>query len=268
MFQKLEEELKLRGYSSKTIRAYTYHNRKFLDYIKKSSREIGTGDIRKYLGYLVGKGIKPRTLNLTYSALKFYYSQLMNRQLFRRINKSKVEKNLPRILSKKEINGMIDSTTNLKHKLLIELLYSSGTRITETVKLKVEDIDFDQELIFIKEGKGKKDRYIITSQRFLDDLKHYLKIRKSSSSYIFDKSNKHITVRTAERIIKNSAVKAGIDKRVYPHLLRASFATYLIEDKVGIEQIKKLMGHARINTTLGYLRNRTDDIKEIKSPLD
>tara|TARA_Y100000310_G_scaffold340944_1_gene438451 strand:- start:2105 stop:2911 length:807 start_codon:yes stop_codon:yes gene_type:complete len=268
MFEKLKEELKLRGYSGGTVKSYVYHNRKFLEFIKKSSRDVSTGDIRSYLGYLVGCGVKPRTLNLVYSALKFYYSEFLNKQLFGRINKSKVEKALPRILSKGEIHGMINATVNLKHKLLIELLYSSGTRITETVKLKVDDVDFDQELIFIKNGKGKKDRYIITSQRFLNDLKKYLSLRKIESEYIFDKSKGHIAVRSAEAIIKNAAIRVGIEKRVYPHLFRATFATHLIEDKVGVEKVKKLMGHARLSTTLGYLANRTDDIKEIKSPLD
>ena len=269
MFQKLEDELKIRGYSGETVKNYIYHNKRFLEYIQKSPRDVSKEDIKEYLNYLVDKGAKPRTFNLVYSALKFYYSSFMNKQLFRRINRCKVEKNLPRILSRGEINGMIEVTSNLKHKLLIELLYSSGTRITETVTLKVKDVDFEQGMIFIKKGKGKKDRYIITSERFLNDLQQYLKIRKHQSQYIFDNSDEsHISIRTAEAVIKNAAKKAGIEKRVYPHLLRASFATHLIEDNIGVEKIQKLMGHARINTTNGYIKIRTDDIKDIVSPLD
>ena len=168
MFEKLVEELKLRGYSGKTVKAYLYHNTRFLEYTKKSARDVGAGDVRAYLGYLVGQGVKPRTLNLVHSALKFYYSEFMNKKLFGRIKKSKVEKDLPRILSKYDIVSMIDSTNNLKHKLLIQFLYSSGTRIAETVCLKVEDVDVENKLVFIKSGKGNKDRYIITSNKFLD----------------------------------------------------------------------------------------------------
>ncbi|GAF89401.1 unnamed protein product, partial [marine sediment metagenome] len=136
------------------------------------------------------------------------------------------------------------------------------------VEVKVEDIDFSNKIIFVKEAKGKKDRFTITSKRFIEDLKKYLAERKQAK-YLFDDGyGGHITIRTAEEIVRNAARKAGIKRRVYPHLLRACFATHLLEDGVSIDKVQKLLGHARIQTTMGYNRSRTDDLKNIKSPLD
>jgi site-specific recombinase XerD len=269
MFGNLVNELKLRGYSEKSIKNYLYFNEKFIEFIQKSPRDINSDDIKKYLTYLVNKKARPRTTNLAHSALKFYYSDFMNKQLFKRVKRTKIEKDLPRILSKDEIYSMIHNTTNPKHKLLITFLYSSGTRIEETVKIKLNDIDVKQKIIFIKSGKGKKDRYIITSERFLREMNFYLRKRDNDSTYLFDSiRGSHISVRTAEEIIKNAAKKAGINKRVYPHLLRASFTTHLLENEVPVHKIQKILGHSRTSTTLGYNRQKTNDIKEVISPMD
>jgi integrase/recombinase XerD len=268
-FKNFVLELKVRGFSEKTIDIYLYYNGRFLDFIKKEPRSVTSMDIKSYLNYLVLEGLEPRTVNMALNSLKAYYEGFMGKKLFKSIKRSKIPKNLPNVLSKDEIRKMIDKTKSLKHKLLIELLYSSGMRIGECVKIKVEDINTAEKLIFIKEGKGKKDRYTITSGKFIDDLKKYLSQRKKQSIYIFDNGyGSHASIRTAEEIVKLAAKRAGIKKTVYPHLLRASFATHLIEDEVGIEKIQKLLGHSRINTTLGYLRTKTDDLKNIKSPLD
>jgi site-specific recombinase XerD len=268
MFENMEKELKLRGYSDKTIKNYKFYNKKFIEYIKKSPRDTNKDDIKEYLNYLIDNKAKPRTINMAYSALKFYYSVFMNKQLFKRIKRCKIEKDIPFVLSRDEIIAMINCTKNIKHKLLIELLYSSGTRIEETVKIKVQYIDFEQKLIFIKAGKGKKDRYIITSERFINDLNYYLRRREFKSQYVFDTINSHMTVRAAQAVTKKAAKRAGIVKRVYPHLLRASFATHLLEDKTPLNKIQKLMGHTRINTTMDYIKTKTDDIKSVTSPLD
>ncbi len=260
-------ELKVRNYSKQTINAYLYHINKFHDFIKKEQRSVSSFDIKSYLNYLVINGAGPRSLNAVINSLKCYYESYMGKRLFKRIKRSKVPNDLTPVLSKEEIVGMINKTKSLKHKLLIELLYSSGMRVGECVKVKIEDIN--DNIIFIKKGKGNKDRFVITSQHFLRDLKRYLAERPNYSIYLFDNYyGRHIAIRTAEAIVRQAAKKAGIKKRVYPHLLRACFATHLLEDKVPIESIQKLLGHSDIKTTQGYTRLRTDNLKEIKSPLD
>lgn len=268
-FNKFVIELRLRGYSPETIKAYTYHNKRFLKFIQKEPTKIKSRDIKAYLNYLIDKKCEPRTINSAHNSLKAYYQHFMNRRLFNHIKRCKEPKDLPHILTRGEILKIIGNIKNLKHKLMIELLYSSGIRVGECVKVKIVDIDFKENILFIKKGKGKKDRYTITSNRFTHDLKKYLSQKNTGSIYLFENRNgSHLTIRTVQQIIKKAAKKAGIKKRVYPHLLRADFVTHLLDDGAPIEKVQKLCGHARIDTTLRYARLKTNDFRKIESPLD
>lgn len=262
-------DLKLGGYSPETIRAYTYHNKRFLKFIQKEPTKIKSQDIKEYLSYLTDKKHEPRTINSAYNSLKSYYQHFMNRRLFNNIKRSKEPKDLPQILTRDEIIRIIDNIKNLKHKLMIELLYSSGIRVGECIKVKTVDIDFNEKIVFIKKGKGNKDRYTITSKKFIKDLKKYLSQKNTDTIYLFENKNKgHLTIRTVQEVIKKAAKKAGIKKRVYPHLLRADFVTHLLDDGAPIEKVQKLCGHSRIDTTLRYARLKTNDFGKIESPLD
>jgi integrase/recombinase XerD len=269
-FKEFEKEMKLRGFTSRTIKTYLFHNYKFLKYIGKSPRDVDGADIKQYLSYLVEERYaKPRTVNLAISALKFYYETFSNKRLFSKIHKCKEEKLLPRVLSKEEILRMIEATENEKHKLLIELMYSAGLRVSECVKLRINEVDIERKVGIVKQGKGKKDRLFLLSHMFLDDFKNYIDGRPSSNDYVFnDYDDGHITIRNAQRIIKNAAKKAGINKRVHCHMLRASFATHLLEEGVNETYIQKLMGHASIKTLERYLAVRIDDALKVRSPLD
>lgn len=268
-FNEFEKEMKLRGFTEGTIESYLFYNKKFIDFIKKSPRDVNSNDIKQYLNYLVeNRNAKPRTINLAISALKFYYEVFCNKKLFSRIKRSKEERLLPRVLSRDEILRMIDVTANLKHKLLIELMYSSGLRVSECVKLKVNDVDAERKVGIVERGKGRKDRLFLLSERFLRDLTNYTKNRKFNSDYIFDSKFSHISARAAEKIVKNAAKKAGIKKRVYCHMLRASFATHLLENNVKEVYVQKLLGHERRETMQRYLAVKIDDALKTTSPLD
>ncbi|MCH8004550.1 MAG: tyrosine-type recombinase/integrase [Nanoarchaeota archaeon] len=269
-FNEFEKEMKLRGFTRRTIDTYLFYNYRFLRFIGKSPREISGYDIKQYLNYLIEKRhAKPRTVNLAISALKFYYEIFSNKRLFSRISKCKEEKLLPRVLSKVEIFRMINATENEKHKLLIELMYSSGLRVSECVKLKINDVHIDRKVGIVRRGKGKKDRLFLLSDKFLKDLNEYVENRTNDNDYVFnDYDNGHITIRNAQRIVKNAARKAEIKKRVHCHMLRASFATHLLEDGVNESYIQKLMGHVSKKTLERYLAVRVDEALKVKSPLD
>lgn len=269
-FKEFEKEMKIRGFTQRTIESYLFHNYKFLKFIGKSARDVNSNDIKQYLYYLVERrNAKPRTVNLAISALKFYYQQFSNKKLFSKVKRSKEEKLLPRVLSKEEILRMIDITINPKHKLLIELMYSSGLRVSECVKLKVNDIDTGRKVGIVRLGKGKKDRLFLLSDRFLKDFASYVINRKNGNEYVFnDYEHGHITIRAAQRIVKKAAKKAEIKKRVHCHMLRASFATHLLEEGVSESYIQKLMGHESKKTLERYLAVRVDDALKVKNPLD
>lgn len=267
-FRNYENDLKLRGFSKETIKSYIYHNYCFLQFVKKEPKYVTKADIKKYLLYLNDNLMnKPRTINLQISALKNFYDDYHCKKLFHDIKRLKTEKRIPIVFSKEEIERMINNTQNIKHKLLISLLYSSGLRVSECIKLKLKDIDFNNNLIRINLGKGKKDRIVMLSIRVKQMIKDYIK-EYNIDNYLFPGINtSHITKETAELVVRKKGMKV-IKKRVFPHALRASFATHLNNNKVDISKIQKLMGHADQRTTEVYIKTNPKDIQNIKSPLD
>ena len=269
MLKKLETELKLRGFTQATQKAYMEHNSKFLNFIKKQPAQITEDDLKLYLADLISeRKQKPASVNLTISALKFFYKDLLRKDIFSNIKPPKSEKKIPTVLSKDEIKQLLDAITNDKHKLLVELLYSSGLRVSEAVKMKIDDLNLKEKMGKVISGKGKKDRHIIISNNVIGHINNYLKDRKEDSEYLFPSEKSHITVRMAQKVVNKSAKKAGIKKRVFCHALRSSFATHLLEAGTDIRVIQVLLGHSSISTTERYVKVSTEQLKKVKSPLD
>jgi len=270
MFQQLEMEIKLRGFSKYTVSSYIFHNTKFLKHANKTPEEISQEDIKTYLGYLISeKELKPASVNLALSALKFFYEEVLKRKdLFLDIKTPKREKKIPTVLTKLEIQKMLNITKNTKHNLIIKMLYSSGLRVAECMNLKINDLDLDEKLGIIRDGKGGKDRNIILSENLIHDLQKYLKKRKDDNPYVFHIKDRHLSVRQAQKIVTGAAQKAEIKKNVYCHALRSSFATHLLDAGTDIRIIQELLGHANLSTTEIYTKVSTERIKKVKSPLD
>ena len=269
MLKKLETELKLRGFSEITIKNYLRHNRLFLEYIKKEPEKIQESDIKDYLGYLLGdRKIKPASASLTLSALRFFYKEVLEKDIFAKIKTPKLEKKIPTVLSKDEMKSLINAIDNPRHRLLVELLYSAGLRVSEAVKMKVNDLDFPEKMGKVRSGKGKKDRHIILSVNLIEKLKKHLEKRKENSEYLFPSHEGFLSIRMAQKIVNNAAKKAGIKKRVFCHALRSSFATHLLEAGTDIRIIQELLGHADLSTTQKYVNVSNAQLKKVKSPLD
>ena len=163
---------------------------------------------------------------------------------------------------------MIDSLSNKKHKLIIEFLYSSGLRVSECVSLKTSDLNLNEKMGIVRGGKGKKDRNIILSKKLVYDLERYLNKRKDENPYVFHVNETHLSVRQAQKIVHDAAKKAGIQKRVFCHALRSSFATHLLENGTDIRIIQELLGHSNIQTTERYTKVSTAQLKKVISPFD
>jgi len=266
-FKILMDEMKVRGFSRRTISRYLYINQKFLDFAGKSPRDVTKNDVESYLVYLYDSDKSSATRHLACAALKFYYENVLKRRFS--LKYPKKSSKLPVVLCKDEILKMIDSLRNPKHKLLLELMYGSGLRVGEAVKIKIEDFDINSRTLHIKNGKGSKDRIVNLSQKFME---HFIAFRRTKNlGYLFDSSHRqggHISIRTAEKIVKDALRKAHISKNAHPHTLRTSFATHLIENGIDISYVQKLLGHSRISTTQAYLKLSTNSLRSIKSPLD
>ena len=286
-FKDLETELKLRGYSNQTIRTYIFQNTQFIRWLnsqkvsseyqksllskgkERTPNDVNNSDLRAYMAFLLAdKGISPASANLALSALKFFYIEVLKNDIFKDIKHPKKEKKLPVILTKDEIRSILDLTKNKRHKLLIELLYSTGLRVNEAVSLRVKDINLAEKVAFVKYGKGKKERFVKLSSKFIKHFRSYLNRRKRDSEYIFNSRGGHLTTRQAQRAIKNAALRAGIQKKVFCHAFRSSFATHLLDSGVDVRLIQELLGHQNLATTERYTHVSRKKLMQIKSPLD
>lgn len=270
MLNKLETELKLRGFSPITFKVYLDQNKAFLNYIKKDPKDMSDDDVKKYMGYLISeKNLKPASVSLALSSIKFFYKDILKMNIFGDIKAPKLEKHLPTVLTKAEVKNLLAAPKTFKHQLILELIYGSGLRVSEAVKMKTNDLDFDEKLGIVKSGKGKKDRNIIISESLITRLKQYLSERGSESEYLFPGNDDgHLSIRMAQKVVKKAARDAGIKKRVFCHALRSSFATHLLESGVDIRVIQELLGHSNLATTERYTKVSTEQIKKVKSPLD
>ena len=267
----LAQELRLRNFSSKTVKAYTYYNQEILRFVEKSPKEINSQDIKDYLDYLINSGKSTSTINQAINALKFYYGQILRRKFFSGeagINRPKKEKKLPIVLSKQEILKMINISNNIKHKLVVQILYSTGLRISELKNLEINDIDFNRKCVLVKNGKGKKDRITVISQAVLKNTEKYL-LEYKPIKYLFESFGvaKKMNIRSMQKVVTNLAGKAGIKKGVSAHSLRHSFATHLLENNVNLRYVQSLLGHARLETTQIYTKVATNNFANIKDLL-
>ena len=269
MINKLRVELRLRGYTNETIRAYTSINKRFIDFIKKDYNDINEDDIKLYFSRLIEKNLSSRTLALTRSALKFFYDDILKKGIVT-IRTPKIEKNLPVVLTKDEIKKMLEMTENFKHKVILSLLYSSGLRVGECSRLNIDDIEFNEGIGWVRSGKGRKDRLFILSKRMKDMLKEYIEEYDIKKGYLFpsNKTDRHITERAIYKIVVNAGKRAGINKKIYPHTLRHSFATHLLEAGVDIRKIQELLGHSNLQTTQIYTKVTKKELKKVESPFD
>lgn len=265
----LATELKLRGFSNNTVQAYLHYNQDFLNFCKKDPNEVSEMDAKEYLAHLISeKRLKPASLSLALSALKFYYSEVLKKKVLSGIKPPKPEKKLPVVLTKGEIKRMLAATPNPKHRLLIKFIYGSGLRVSESIALMVNDLDFNENMGIVRSGKGKKDRNIIIPRQLAEELRSYLNQRKGNSPYLFGIRDRHLSKRQAQKIVSNAAKRAEIKKRVFCHALRSSFATHLLESGTDIRIIQELLGHSNLSTTQKYTKVSNEQLKKVKSPLD
>jgi site-specific recombinase XerD len=263
---KLKEHLTLKNYSKETIKSYIIHISKYLEFLEKSkSSQHPTFENAKEYILLKLKKNEPSSVHHIIFAIEYFFKNILRKEIY--IPKPKRNKTLPEILSIDEIKKMISVTGNIKHKLIIKMLYGTGLRVSEIINLKKKDINFEEDLIKINLAKGKKDRFVKIPASIKQELQNYIKL--ISGDYLFE-SNRggKLTKKTIGKIVSNSVKKAGIKKRVYPHLLRHSFATHLLESGTDLRIIQKLLGHSDIKTTQIYTQISQASIKNIKSPLD
>jgi len=273
--QDVAEKIKLKGYSRSTGENYCQHLKEYFKIIslKYDPEKVSEPIIEKYLLWrLEQKRSSESDMNSHINAIKFYYEQVSNkeRMLFD-LPRPKKPLQLPKVLAEAELERLFRALPNIKHKAILLTAFSCGLRISETVNLKLCDIDSERMQVLIERSKGKKDRYVMLSPLLLDVLRAYLMLHKPRpKKYLFEGMHEGTpySTRSANEVFKHACEKAGIHKKLTFHSLRHSFATHLLEKGVDIRYIKDLLGHFSIKTTERYLHVAREKLVHIESPLD
>lgn len=266
-----EKELKLRGFSQKTQKAYLHHIGKFLCYFMKNPVLLDESHIKEYMLYLIDEKKVSRSYhNQAVSALKFFYEEMLNEhRVVSRLPRPRKENKLPVVISREDVILLLEAVSNIKHRAVLMLVYSAGLRVSEVVRLRMEDIDVNRRMIRIRGGKGRKDRYTLLSDVALVALREYWQAyRPKDWIFLGSKPNCHLTTRTVEKILDAARKKAGLPEHITVHTLRHSFATHLLEGGTDLRYIQELLGHKSSKTTEIYTHVSNKDIGKIKSPLD
>ena len=265
--------MQLRGMSEHTQRSYKQHVIRFLDFCGKSATELDEEDARKFLIHLLREGkVCNATINGYSAAIRFFFAVTLNRKMnYLQMPRFKKQKTLPVLLSRQEVQQLIMECRNLKHRAYFLVAYGGGLRVSEIASLKVKDIDSKAMRIFVRGGKGGKDRYTVLSNECLCALRDYWSAYrpKHKDGWLFLGQGKymHISDTGIARAFETWVKRLGIDKKVSMHSLRHAFATHLLEDGASIFQIKELLGHASLNSTTVYL-HLANAAGDVVSPAD
>lgn len=263
--EKITTELRLRDCSKRTVEAYIFFLKPFLEKIENPA-SVTIEQTKNFLVGLIDK-YSNKSRALAVSSLRFFFKRVVDRpDIFVKLEVPKKEKKLPIVLSAQEITDLIDSAKFVKTQIIVKLLYSSGLRVSELVNLKPNDLDLINNIGWVRKGKGAKDRIFKIAESLLKQIQKYLD-KNPDNKYLFSK-DKPLTTRNIQILIKKLAEKAKIHKKVTPHTLRHSFATHLLEGGENLLVIQQLLGHENLETTRIYIHISQDQIKNVKSPLD
>lgn len=266
--EKLKIELKISKNSNYTIRNYLRANSDLLKFCNKNPKDIIEEDVKAFMAEKLTEQAASSII-VFLSALRYAYSNILQKDVTIRINRPKRERKIPAVLTKEEVKRLINAIHTKKSKLMISMIYACGFRVSELINLKINDLNFEEMTGHVRQAKGKKDRIFNIPKFLLNNLKKQVnKQRELNQEYLFTGPKGKLTDRNIQKIVRKFAKKAGINKEVHPHTLRHSFATHLLENNVDIRKIQELLGHADLSTTQIYTHISTEELKKIRSPID
>jgi integrase/recombinase XerD len=271
------EELQRRNLSPITTRIYLRAVEEFARYYNKPPDRLGPEHIRQYQAHLfTDRKLGAISVAQQLTGLRFFFCKTLKRPWI--LEDTPVPKKpirLPEVLSREEVERLLQCAASPLHRIWLLILYATGMRREELVRLQVGDIDSGRMLIHIRQGKGRKDRDVMLSPRLLDELRQYWRQAvPRPKTYLFPNKSRHqngdvpMQAKSVFDAVQQAAKRAGLDKHVHPHTLRHSFATHLLESGADLCTIQLLLGHADLKTTSRYLHLSERHLKAAASPLD
>ncbi len=276
LIARFKEELISRGYSSRTADVYATAVVSYLKSVKDSS-SLTSEDADAYIAGIVESSSKGETsqssVGIAVSAIKLYYKHVVGKPLELSVEIKRGKRSLPVILTRDEIQKISTVTRNVSHRLIFQLMYSSGLKLDELLALKVQDVDIESQTLIIHGGnsggrKKKEPRETMMSERVAPMLHAFIADREATD-YVFPGiDGGHMTPRAVQKAFKHALMRAGIEKKASCNSLRHSFAVHLLEKGIDIKHVQRLLGHARTETTSIYKRLVETESVDIRSPLD
>lgn len=268
-------------YSSYTIRSYKKDIYDYLEFLKKNNIDIKNSNykiVEEYSKYLYKKKLSKRSIARKYSSIRTFYNYLekkniLENNVFTLVENPKKEEKLPRFVNEYELDKMFEvfdnSPKGQRDRLILELLYGTGVRVSELVNIKINDIDFNNNSIKVR-GKGNKDRYVFYGKYCNDAMNNYIKkgrislLNGQTCDYLLlNRFGKNISVVSIRKILNEIINKCSLDIKISPHVLRHTFATHLLNEGADIMHVKELLGHSSLSTTSIYTHVTNEKIKEV-----
>lgn len=267
---RLEELLRLKRYSYTTVKTYKNAFRLFLKYYDEFvPQDITEAQIRAYLMFKISQKVSESLQNQIINAIKFYYEKVLGQERKTYyLPRPKMPEKLPNVLTVDEVIRFLKVIDNLKHRCMMMLIYSGGLRLSEVVNMRLADVNVAQMRLFVKGGKGKKDRHTILSAKALEILKQYLEIYKPIDFVFEGVTGGQYSVRSVQNVFTEAKYASKINEYATVHTLRHSFATHLLENGTPLRYIQELLGHQSIKTTEIYTHITDKGLNNVKSPLD
>ena len=270
------EELERRNYAASTTRAYLRAVAELARYFHRSPDQLGPDHIRQYQAYLFReRKFQPNTVIQHLGGIRFFYIRTLKQSWSADLTPyPKKVLHLPSILSREEVNHLIEAAPTPFQRTLLMALYATGLRRAELARLKITDIDSSRSVIHVQGGKGRKDRDVMLSQNLLEALReHWRSLRRKPTVWVFPGNRWHtadhpISPKVIWAACREAAQRAGIRKEVHPHTLRHCFATHLLEDGADLRTIQILLGHRDLEETTIYLHLSQQHLNATASPLD
>jgi len=268
---RMDEELRLRGYSASTRECYVRCVRNFVRHFMRPPDQLTLEHIRQYQLHLTrDRHVAWTYFNQVVCALRFFYREVLKKDWeVRHIPYQKTGRKLPEILSPAEVAALFRATGNLKHRALLMTMYAGGLRVSEVARLRVSDIDPQRMVIRIEQGKGRKDRYVRLSPYLHAVLQEYARaVHPDTVLFPSRAGGGPLSPRSIYRIFVRAKTRARIHKHVYPHSLRHAYATHLLEGGINLRVIQMLLGHRSLRTTQVYTQVADTQLQATPSPLD
>lgn len=270
--EQMRRDMTLANYSPSTINNYLLYGKRFARHFMRSPAEMGAEEVKTYLLHcLEVEQCGASVFRQRVAALKFLYRITLNRPLeVETLPYPRQASRLPVVLAGTEVEALFDATRDLKYRTVFQTLYATGMRVSEVCRLEFTDIDSKRGLILVRQGKGKKDRYVPLSPKLLQVLRDYFRVYRPKGPALFPGgiSATHLDPDSVRQALRKVALDAGLCKDVTPHVLRHTYATHLLEAGVDVTVVQKILGHASLHTTQMYLRVTRRHLTQTASPLD